>query len=164
MGHVWVGVTINNIRISSLSLELLRHQRTASVQPYVRNRPTSGYVYFCRFLPLFLIVAYFTVGVRRSTHLHGIMELPLCEIWRQNKNFRECFVAADRDFIYCIRSEKTVMSAKSVVGIVNYKPTTVSDRRKANPGVTKCPVKLGLSVRVDKAVSADLNQEATCRD
>ena len=42
----------------------------------------------------------------------------------------------DRDFIYCIRSEKTVMSAKSVVGIYNYKPTTLSDRRKANPGLT----------------------------
>ena len=40
--------------------------------------------------------------------------------------------------------EKTVMSAKSLVGIFNYKPTTLSDRRKANPGFTKCPFKLGL--------------------
>ena len=40
--------------------------------------------------------------------------------------------------------EKTVMSAKSLVGIFNYKPTTLSDRRKADPGFTKCPFKLGL--------------------
>ena len=70
-------------------------------------------------------------------------DCPSCEIWRQSKKFRECFVVADRDFIYCIyiRREKTAMSAKSVVGIFNYKPTTLSDRRKANPEFTKCPFK-----------------------
>ena len=78
-----------------------------------------------------------------SWYTHGNDVVHICaEIWRQSKIFREWYVATDRDFIYCIHSEKTVMSAKSVVGIFNYTPTTLSDRRKANPGFTNSVFKL----------------------
>ena len=78
----------------------------------------------------------------RSTHLHGIMWCTTCEIWRQSKYFREWPIAMDRNFIYCIWSEKTSISAMWVVGIFNFKPTTLSDRRKANPGFTKSAFKI----------------------
>ena len=68
----------------------------------------------------------------RSTHLCGIMGCHSCEIWRQSKDFREWHVATDSNFIYCIWSEKTSISAKSVVWIFIYIPFTLPDRRKTH--------------------------------
>ena len=45
------------------------------------------------------------------------------------------------NFIYCIRSDKTSISAMSVVGIYIYIPSTLPDRRKANPAFTNSPFK-----------------------
>ena len=52
----------------------------------------------------------------------------------------------DRNFIYCIRSEKTSISAASVVGIFIYIPSTLPDRRKANPGFMNSPFNVVIEI------------------
>ena len=51
----------------------------------------------------------------------------------------------DVNFIYCIHSEKTSMNAMSVVGICIYMPSTLPDRKKANPVFTNSVFNLGCS-------------------
>ena len=59
------------------------------------------------------------------------------------------------NFIDCIHSEKTSISAMSVVGIFIYIPSTLPDRRKGNPGFTNSPFNI-LQVHVN-ALQAHLN-------
>ena len=65
-------------------------------------------------------------------------------------------IVTGHNLIYCIRSKKTSISAMSVVGIFIYIPSTLPDRRKANPGFTNSPFKCLLNVGLFIMIYVDL--------